>query len=68
MRSEESNHVMLNEGVNKQKSLASSEQVMFTESQAKPSAIRQACLRVLPSVPAQTQDIILILLPKRVRQ
>lgn len=35
MRSEESNHVMLNEGVNKQKSLASSEQVMFTESQAK---------------------------------
>jgi hypothetical protein len=35
MRSEESNHVMLNEGVNKQKSLASSEQVMFTESQTK---------------------------------
>ncbi|NDE18955.1 MAG: hypothetical protein EB000_00715, partial [Alphaproteobacteria bacterium] len=35
MRSEESNHVMLNEGVNKQKSLASSEQIMFTESQAK---------------------------------
>jgi len=35
LRMEESNHVMLNEGVNKQKSLASSEQVMFTESQAK---------------------------------
>jgi Skp family chaperone for outer membrane proteins len=35
LRMEESNHVMLNEGVNKQKSLASSEQVMFTKSQAK---------------------------------
>lgn len=53
MRSEESNHVMLNEGVNKQKSLASSEQVMFTESQAK-TISRQA--NMLESIAEYTRS------------
>jgi TraG-like protein, N-terminal region len=53
MRSEESNHVMLNEGVNKQKSLASSEQVMFTESQAK-TISRQA--NMLESIAEHTRS------------
>jgi len=53
MRSEESNHVMLNEGVNKQKSLASSEQVMFTESQAK-TISRQA--NMLESIAKKTSS------------
>lgn len=53
MRSEESNHVMLNEGVNKQKSLASSEQVMFTESHAK-TISRQA--NMLESIAEHTRS------------
>lgn len=53
MRSEESNHVILNEGVNKQKSLASSEQVMFTESQAK-TISRQA--NMLESIAEHTRS------------
>ncbi len=53
MRSEESNHVMLNEGVNKQKSLASSEQVMFAESHAK-TISRQA--NMLESIAEHTRS------------